>query len=261
MWVVSEPTYRTPGAGGRFHRVRVEALGGQDRPLVLRPAQRVLADAAVRPDDAVAGHDQRDRVVAEGRAHGPDRLRAPDLGGDPAVRPDLAARDLEGLVPDVPLEVGVAAQVEVDPDAPVAVEPPGDGAGRDASGSRSAAMGRAAGPRDVVGLERGVVRGRLDGRHAQPVPGHDERPDRRVEPGVQVGQPDLAEDVRGQGRRCPGQQGGHGGLDVTIGGHAVISSRSRRWAASNAVRNRARPRWTWALTVPSGRSRAAASSG
>ena len=55
---------------------------------------------------------------------------------------------------------------------------------------------------------------------------------------------------------------GHGGLQVAVvGGHAVISSRSSRFAVSNAVRNIARPRWTWALTVPSGRPRARARSG
>jgi hypothetical protein len=40
----------------------------------------------------------------EGGADGTDRLRPTDLRRDPAVRPDLATRDLEGLAPDVLLE-------------------------------------------------------------------------------------------------------------------------------------------------------------
>ena len=62
--------------GQRLESVGVEALAAQDRPLVLRAAQRVLPDRAVRPDDPMAGHDQRHRVVAERRADRPDRLRA-----------------------------------------------------------------------------------------------------------------------------------------------------------------------------------------
>ena len=209
----------------------------------------------------MARDDERHGVVPERRADRPDRLRAADLGGDPAVGPDLAARDLEGLVPDVAFEVGVAAQVEVDADPPVAVEAACDRRGK-ALGHPLDGMCRAPGPGQVVRLERRVVIGRLDRRDAQPVPGHDERPDRGVEAGVAVGQADLGEHVRGEAGRSrraeAGQRRLHGSI---VGGHAVISSRSCRWAASNAVRNSASPRWTCALTVPSGRSRAMASSG
>src|SRR5206468_11354198 len=52
--------------------VGVEPLGPQDGSLVARADQRVLADRPVAPDDAVTGHDQRDRVMAERR---PDRAQ------------------------------------------------------------------------------------------------------------------------------------------------------------------------------------------
>ena len=75
------------------------------------------------------------------------------------------------------------------------------------SGSRSARMARPAGPGEVGRLEGGVVGDRLDGGHAQPVPGHHERPDRGVEPGVAVHQPDLGEDARGERGRARGSRG------------------------------------------------------
>src|SRR4029453_15011528 len=57
-----------------LHAIRIEALGGENRPLVLRSAKGVLADGTVRSDHAVARHDQRDWVVTQcgaHRAHGP----------------------------------------------------------------------------------------------------------------------------------------------------------------------------------------------
>ena len=147
----------------------------------------------------MARHDQRDGVVAERRAHGADRPWPADLRGDPAVRPDLAPRDLERLAPDVLLERAVAAQVEVDPDAAIAAEPPRDRVGqawRQGLGPEGVA------PRDrpMAGLERGVVHGRVDDRHSAPVPGHGQRPDRRIDAGVGVGQADLDEDGGSEGR-------------------------------------------------------------
>ena len=98
--------------------------------------------------------------------------------------------------------------------------------------------------------------------HAQAVPRDVERPDHAVDAGHPVGKADLDEDVRGQTGRGGRGEFGHGSLHgQVIGGHAVISSRSRRFAVSSAVRKIARPRWTWALTVPSGRPRATARSG
>ena len=91
------------------------------------PPSEYLPMQSVAPDHPVARDDERHRVVAErgaDRAHGP---RPADLGGDPAVRPDLAARDLEGLGPDIALERRLAAQVERDPRPPIAGEPSVDG--------------------------------------------------------------------------------------------------------------------------------------
>ena len=201
----------------------------------------------VRADDAVARHDQRDRVVAERRADGPDRPWPADLGRDPAVRPDLAARDLERLAPDVLLERAVPAQVEVDPDPAIAAESPRDGLGQ-ASGQRL--MANAARP--VAARWRaskaGVVRGGCDRRDAAAVPGDEERPDRRIDVGVGVGQADLDEHLGPQPGGGRGGQVGEGGLDGRVGRggiervvHAVISSSSWRASASSIVRNRAIP--------------------
>ena len=247
-------------AAPRRGRSRPSAV--EDRPLVLRPAERVLPDRAVRPDDAVARHDERHRVVSERGPDGADRLGPADLGGDPAVRPDLAARDLERLVPDVALEVGVAAQVEVDPHPAIAGEPAGDRRGQPigqpvGADARAGRSGRGGPPRTRR-------RRRPPRRSTRPARSRPPRAARSGSRTARTGRP--ARPRRGRsGRAWPGRvvaEAGHGRLEVAIvGGHAVISSRSRRWAASNAVRNRARPRWTWALTVPSGRSRAVASSG
>ena len=81
-------------------------------------------------------------------------------------------------------------------------------------------------------------------------------------PGNPSFQPDFRQDAGGERRRGSRQQGGHGLLQFPIlDGHAVISSRSRCWSASKTARSMARPRWTCALTVPSGRSRAVATCG
>src|SRR5512134_2067993 len=232
------------GSRERFELIRIEALRGQDRPLVAGPAEGILAERPVAPDDAVTRDDERDRVVAKRGPDGPNRLRPADLGGDPAVRPDLAAGDLEGLEPDGPLELRRPAKVEVDPGPAIAGQTPLDGPG-EALWQRVATLRTAAGP------------------------GGPKRADRRIDQRVVIGEPDRDERVVGQvGRRRFGQCGDRrldrrevdrrprrrGRLSV----HAVNSSRSCRWLARNASRSVARPRWTWALSVPSGRPSAAA---
>ena len=161
----------------------------------------------------------------------PDRLGPADLGGDPAVWPDFTARDLEGLRPDVPLEVGVAAKVEIDPDAAVAAEAAFDG--RAKRRRQLGRVDRTSGPRDVLGLERGVVASRLHGGHPEAVPGHDQGPDRRVHPGEPIGEADLDQDARSEGGRGVRHQVGQCRLQgAVIDGHAVISSGCRRCADS-----------------------------
>src|SRR4029078_9447263 len=115
-----------PAAGGRLHRVGIEALLGQDRRFVVRTAERVLADEAVAPDHSMARDDERHGVVSECRADGPDGLGPADLGAARAIRAALAPRDLERLAPHVLLEAGVTTEVERDPDAAIAVEPSSD---------------------------------------------------------------------------------------------------------------------------------------
>ena len=116
-----EPTSALAAPRRVLHRLGVEALARRIvRLFVGPPSEYWPIEPSVRTT-RWHGHDERDRVVAERRPDRADRPRPADLGGDPAVRPDLAARDLEGLAPDVLLERAVAAQVEVDPDPPVAV--------------------------------------------------------------------------------------------------------------------------------------------
>jgi hypothetical protein len=52
-------------------------------------AEGVLADRAVGSHDAVAWDEDRDRIVAQCRADGPNGTRVVDLTRDPPVRSDL----------------------------------------------------------------------------------------------------------------------------------------------------------------------------
>ncbi len=178
----------------------------QDRPLVPRPTQRVLADAAVSPDHAVARHDERHRVVPQGGADGADRLRTADLRGDPAVRPDLAPRDLERLVPDVALEVGVAAQVQVDPDAAVAVQPARDGPAETArAGARPGGSGDRSAPR---GWPRTWHRPRRPRRPTRPDRSRPRPAGRSASRTGRTGRPARPRPGRsGPGSRVPGSAG------------------------------------------------------
>ena len=136
-----------------LERLGIEALRSQDRSLGARSTEGVLADEAVAPNDAMAGDHQRHRVVGQRRPDRPDGLRAPDLGGDPAVRPDLAAGDLEGLHPDRDLEFRATPEVERDADPAVAGQASLDGSrqlGRDGF----APMDRATNPFDEAAPRR-----------------------------------------------------------------------------------------------------------
>src|SRR5262249_53228586 len=82
------------------------------RSLAPAAAHRVLADAAVAAHHAVAGDQQRNRILAERRSDGPNRVGTSDLACDPAVGTHLPARNLERLHQDRALELREAAQVD-----------------------------------------------------------------------------------------------------------------------------------------------------
>src|SRR4051812_42475065 len=203
----------------------------------------------------MARDDEWHRVVPQGGAYRAHRLRPADLSGDPAVGPDLPARDLEGLHPDRLLELGVAAKVERHGRPAVALETAPD---RPLKADRErAGDGATAGAHLVGARERRRVAGEVGGRHATPVPRHEHVAERGGDGREGIDQPDLDEHVVGKLGGCHGPERERPGAVVIDGGHAVSSWRScwvRVW------RRMARPRWTWALTVPTGRSRAAAMS-
>ena len=160
---------------------------------------------------------------------GPDRLRPADLGRDPAVRPDLAARDVEGLAPDVALEVAVAAQVEIDAHPAVARQSPLDGPRASVVRQGVRREHRASGPGRVA---RGEL-GRLDAADA------------RARSRPRTSGP-IGESMRAMRSASPtstrtfGRERGGGGAvegrpsaasriaSSEVRGHAVISWRSRR---------------------------------
>ena len=184
-------------SGETFQAVEVEALGGEDPPLHLGAAHRVLADVPVAADNAMAWDEERNGVVAERRTHGADRLRAADLGGDPAVRPNLAGRDLQRLAQDGLLERRAAAKVHGDRGGPIAGETAAHGA------TEPRRQGIDAVDRSLVvalelGFEVGRVAGEGDGRHAASVEGHEHGSRRRVDRGIGVGQADGPERLRQQ---------------------------------------------------------------
>ena len=225
-------------------------------------AQRVLADRSIGPDHPVARDDERNGVVAERRPDGSHRLRPADLRRDPAVGPDLARAGSRGLLQDLALErrCGRGGRREPRPAGRLRAAArcawPGPRARRprprrrhDRSGSRWCARTSASSIVCSTADTRARSRPRTAARAAI-------RSARSDPPGRPArGRP-------AQGRRRRKAQPGEGSFDGSVvGGHAVISSRSRRWAVSSAVRRSARPRWTCALTVPSGRSSAWATSG
>ena len=212
----------------------------------------------------MARHDQRHRVVPERRA----RPRGP-----PSGRPISAAIQPYGRTSPRGISSALcqtSRSKSVWPrrsrsilDAAVAGQPPADRAQPAASGSWAARYARrpvrarcaaSKAASSVARLDRRTRRARSRPRRAARSASRTGRTDR-------PGRPRPGRSVRASLGRCVHERGQAASRSRSVGGHAVISSRSRRWAASNAVRNRARPRWTWALTVPSGRSRAVASSG
>src|SRR5258706_15910874 len=103
----------TPG-GELLDRVWLHALDFEEGPLDAASAHGVLAERAVGAHHAVAGDQEGHGVLAERRSDRADRFGVPDLAGDPAVWPHLAARDLQSLEQHGALELGQAAQIELE---------------------------------------------------------------------------------------------------------------------------------------------------
>src|SRR5579862_7702960 len=59
-----------------------------------------------RPDDAMAGHDDRDGIAAVGGADGAHRPRRADLFGEAAVAPGFSIRNVAQFLPDALLKSG-----------------------------------------------------------------------------------------------------------------------------------------------------------
>src|SRR5260221_71340 len=263
-----------PDAGGGLglEGIRIEALGGEDPALVVGAAHRVAPDRTVAADDPMAGQDEGHGVMGQSGADGSDGLRVADLGGDPAVRPDLATRDLERLPPDRGLERGRAPEVELNGRPPVAGQSPGDGPGEGRRQGLDAGDGSTRVGSNGV-LERIAIAREPDPRDAAAVPGHECLAERRLDRRVPIGEPDGHEGAIADGGRRGRPQGSKLGFDrdhastsaaanvrpeLTWGWVADAGVASAAVEVESSTRRRSSPRETWALTVPSGRPRAAA---
>ena len=81
-----------------------------EQPLLARQAAAVAGQRAVRADDAMAGHDDADRVLAVGQARRAHRLGLADAPRQLGVADGLAAPDLAQRPPDALLERGAGAR-------------------------------------------------------------------------------------------------------------------------------------------------------
>ena len=82
-----------------------DAFVHQQPTLPLQSAA-IAGERRIGADDAVTGHDDRDRVGAIGQAHRAHRLGLPDAGRQRAIADRAAARDAAQFVPYRALEVG-----------------------------------------------------------------------------------------------------------------------------------------------------------
>ena len=219
---------------------QVEPLAAQDRPLVLRPAERVLADRAVRcgrPDGTA-------RSAAPGCGRGPCRPRGP-----PSGRPISAATQPYGRTSPRGISSALRQTSARSRCGRAGRGRCGPGGRRRAaarwrsarrSGTRS--TGRAGRPVRARWFASNVASSRrgLDGRHAR-ARSRPRRAARSASRSGRRGRPGRPRPARSGARlagavtRRPASAASMGSI---VGGHAVISSRSCRWAASNTVRNR-----------------------
>src|SRR5436190_2409593 len=122
----------------------------------------------------------------------------PDLARDPAVRPHLASRDLERLVEHLLRERRQAAEVE--PQAPLPAQLVLDPARKVGRRFDTHELAPDVAQEPILELGRGLAPHR--GRDAEPVPGHVDRAQDRLEHRVRVGHPGLREHALGKsGRR------------------------------------------------------------
>ena len=195
-----------PARACRLEDVRVEAFGRQDRPLVMR----------VRP--ASTGRSAR----RTGRPGGTARSAAPGCGRAPCRPPGPPSagrsrrRSSRTVGPHRAGSRGPCArrrarmscvrEVQVDPDPPIARKTAPDGRCqrvRQSVRPDCSAAGPLLGATPRTRHSSAAV---FDGRHAQPVPGHEQGADRRVHDGVPVDQPDFGQDSRRKRCRGAGQQ-------------------------------------------------------
>src|SRR6266436_610165 len=88
---------------GRF--LRANALGAEELLLEPELVAGVAGERAGRPDDAVAGDDDRQRIPSERLRHRPSGCGLPDLAGEAGVRRHGAVRDFRGGGEHVSVEV------------------------------------------------------------------------------------------------------------------------------------------------------------
>src|SRR6185437_12294359 len=89
----------------RRERERAVLLLVVEQPALGRQTAAEAREAAVRADHAMAGHDDRQRVLAVGRTHGARCLRIAELARDRAVVRRLAVWDAQQFEPDALLKI------------------------------------------------------------------------------------------------------------------------------------------------------------
>src|SRR5207237_10103907 len=98
--------------GEALDRLRLGSLDFENALLGARASHRVVAEVAVAADHAVAGDQDRDRVLRQRRARGAPGGGGAGVSRAPSVGPHLAAWDLERLPQDGLLELRQTRQVE-----------------------------------------------------------------------------------------------------------------------------------------------------